>query len=66
MEGLSSIDALGMRSAVNTGEDEENSDDDDYDEDKANKAACRRDEEEKKLTDERNKLIALAEEKVGE
>ena len=63
MEGLSSIDALGMRSAVNTGEDEENSDEDDYNEDKA---ACRRNEEEKKLTDERNKLIALAEEKVGE
>jgi len=60
MEGFSSIDALGMRSAVNTGEDEENSDEDDYDEDEA---ACRR---EKKLTDERNKLIALAEEKVGE
>jgi len=58
MEGLSSIDALGMRSAVNTGEDEENSDDDEAD--------AEREEEEKKLTDERNKLIALAEEKVGE
>jgi hypothetical protein len=63
MEGFSSIDALGMRSAVNTGEDEEKSDDDDYDEEEA---ACRRNEEEKKLTDERNKLIALVEEKVGE
>ena len=63
MEGFSSIDALGMRSAVNTGEDEENSDEDDYDEDEAD---AEREEEEKNLTDERNKLIALAEEKVGE